>query len=89
MIKYRLHSKDGPVKIPIQKIRFPSVALPLKNLDLDNWTRGSWLIWRIKRYPRSFLNRHHMTSSWTHAERKNVMRVAVYLFTFIEEMDEW
>jgi hypothetical protein len=29
-----------------------------------------------------------MTSSCTQAERKNVMMVAVYLLTFIEEMEE-
>lgn len=30
-----------------------------------------------------------LPSSWTTALKKNVMSVAVYLLTLIEEIDEW
>jgi hypothetical protein len=76
------------VKIPIQKIKFPNVALPFKKRLRLSCTKGICIICRNSRYPLSFLKRHHMTSSCTQALRKKVMRVAVYLLTFIEEMDE-
>lgn len=49
---------------------------------------GIWVICDISRYPLSFLNMHHITNSWTHADKKNVIRVAVCLFTLNAEMDE-
>ena len=41
------------------------------------------------KYPLSFLNIVHMTSSCTTADKKNVISVAELLETRNDEMDEW
>lgn len=77
MIRYRLQSKLGPVKIPTQNIKLPSTFRSLIHLILASSTSGSCSICIPIRYPRSFLKIHHMTSSWIHADRRKVTSVAV------------
>lgn len=42
--RYREQRKDGPMKIPSQKIMLPSVSRPLRNFVRLSITSGSWSI---------------------------------------------
>lgn len=89
MIKYKLHKKLGPVKMPTQKNRFPNTFLPFIHFIRLTPTSGSCIICMAIKYPRSFLNIHHMTSSCTQALRKKVKRVAMGRERRRVLMEEW
>lgn len=76
IIKYKLHSKLGAVKIPSQKKIFPSKRRPRIRRVLLSATSGSCDICRISRYPLSRRKMHSMINSCTQADRRNVMRLA-------------
>ena len=49
MIKYRLQSRLGPVKMPSQKKMLPTSLRPrIKRVRLSE-TSGNWDIWRISK----------------------------------------
>lgn len=75
--------------MPTQKIMLPRVRRPRSQGVRLRRTSGNWHICMINRYPRSFRKMHAMTSSWTHADKKNVMRVAVSRRTRIAEIELW
>jgi hypothetical protein len=89
IIRYKLHKKLGPVKIPTQKTTFPNTFLPLIHLVLANPTRGNCIICIAIKYPLSFLKIHHITSSCTQALRRNVTSVAVWRDSLKVLMEEW
>jgi len=89
MTRYILVRKLGPMNRPIQKMVFPSTALPFSNLLLDKVTRGICINCAQNRYPLTFLNMTAMHNSCTSAESKNVTNVAAFLLRWKLEIDEW
>ena len=68
--------------------KFPATGLFFMNFVLAKAISGIWDNCSIKRYPRTRLKRMNMSSSWSTALSRNVIRVAVYFLTFIAEIEE-
>jgi hypothetical protein len=89
MIKYKLQSRLGPVKIPSQKKIFPISLLPRKSRVRLSETNGNWVIWRKSRYPRRRRKMHSMINSCTQADSRKVIKLAETWERRNELMELW